>query len=205
MKNRKLGPLFLMLGLALSSARAAAADELAFGNPAPEFTLTDVEGNPRSLSDFDGKYRVLEWTNPDCPFVKKHYDTGNMQALQKEYQTRGVVWLTINSSAPGKQGHYPPEQWRRILAEKGSAATATLLDPDGTVGRLYGAKTTPHMFIVNPEGLLIYSGAIDDIASTDPADVSRSTNYVRTALSEAIAGKAVSITSTKSYGCSVKY
>lgn len=183
-----------------------AAGELAVGEPAPEFTLTDVNGKAHSLSGYMGKHVVLEWTNPDCPFVKKHYGGGNMQALQKEFSTRGVVWLSINSSAVGKQGNYPPEQWRRILDEKGSNADATLLDPLGTVGRLYGAKTTPHMFVINPEGTLIYAGAIDDIASADPADIANSTNYVRMALNESLAGKkSITYPTSKPYGCGVKY
>ena len=201
--------LLLTLGLALAAvpAHAAPAEETepAVGEPAPDFTLTDVNGKAVSLSAFKGKHVVLEWTNPDCPFVKKHYDSGNMQALQKEFAARGVAWLSINSSAPGKQGNYPPKEWLKILAEKGSAADATLLDPRGEVGRLYGAKTTPHMFVVDPKGTLIYAGAIDDIASADPADIAKANNYVRAALNEARTGKPVRAPSTKPYGCSVKY
>ena len=179
--------------------------ELAIGEAAPEFSLTDVEGNSRSLSDFKGQYRVLEWTNHECPFVIKHYGSGNMQELQKTYTDKGIVWLSINSSASGKQGNFTLEKWGEVLRDKQSAATATLLDPDGNVGKLYGAQTTPHMFVIDPQGMLIYQGAIDDVASADPADVAKAKNYVKAALDEAMAGESVSTPSTKSYGCSVKY
>lgn len=179
--------------------------EPAVGEKAPNFKLTDVTGKERSLSDFSGRYVVLEWTNHDCPFVVKHYSTGNMQKLQADYKAKNVVWLTINSSAPGKQGNYSPEKWIEILAEKKSAAMATLLDPDGKVGRLYGAQTTPHMFIIDPAGVLIYQGAIDSIKSTDTDDLEFAENYVRAALDAALSGNAVRESSTKAYGCSVKY
>ena len=148
---------------------------------------------------------VLEWTNPDCPFVKKHYDSSNMQELQKFYTAKGVVWLSINSSAQGKQGNYTPEEWNKIIKEKKAEPTAVLLDPDGKVGKMYDAQTTPHMFRIDQQGLLIYQGAIDDKAGTDPADIPSAVNYVRKALDEAMAGKPVTTPTTKSYGCSVKY
>ncbi len=175
------------------------------GEAAPGFTLTDATGKAHSLADFKGKFVVLEWLNHGCPFVKKHYDGGNMQALQKEFTGKDVVWLSICSSAEGKQGHMTPEQAVEIAKEKGAAPTAVLLDGDGKVGRLYDAKVTPHMFVINPDGLLVYNGAIDSIKSTDSKDVAKATNHVRAALEEAMQGKPVSITTTTPYGCSVKY
>ena len=175
------------------------------GKPAPNFTLKDLSGQSHELSDFKGKYVVLEWVNFGCPFVEKHYGSKNMQKLQKEFVDKGVVWLSICSSAPGKQGNETPDAAKSGLAEFGSAATAYLDDEDGTVGKLYQAKTTPDMFVVNPDGVLIYAGAIDDKPTPDPSTVAGANNYVRAALEEATAGKAVSVPSTKPYGCSVKY
>lgn len=175
------------------------------GQPAPEFALTDSNGKSHKLSDFKGKFVVLEWLNHGCPFVKKHYGSGNMQKLQKEYTGKDVVWLSIVSSAPGKQGHMSPAETNKAKEESGSAATAVLIDEDGTVGRLYDAKTTPHMFVVNPEGVLIYMGAIDSVKSPDPADIAGAKNYVKQALDEAMAGKPVSEPTTTAYGCGVKY
>lgn len=179
--------------------------ETGVGGKAPEFSLKDTHGNTHALSDHLGKLVVLEWNNPDCPFVKKHYEGGNMQNLQKTYTGKDVIWLTVNSSALGKQGNYPPEKLNEITAERQAAPTAVLIDPDGTVGKLYGAKTTPHMFIVDPKGVLIYQGAIDSKPSTSPADIASSENYVSKALDEAMAGGEVSTPSTSPYGCSVKY
>ena len=175
------------------------------GKAAPNFTLKDSNGNDVSLSQFQGKYVVLEWLNHDCPFVKKHYGSGNMQNLQKTYTGKGVTWLSIISSAPEQQGYYEAADINRLNAEKKASPTAILLDPAGTVGKLYGAQTTPHMYIIDPGGVLVYQGAIDDIRSTNPDDVARARNYVSAALDEAMAGKPVSTPSTKSYGCSVKY
>lgn len=175
------------------------------GQPAPEFTLTDSNGQSHNLSDFKGKFVVLEWLNHGCPFVVKHYESGNMQNLQKEYTGKDVVWLSIVSSAPGKQGHMSPGETNKAKQDKGSAATAVLLDEDGTVGRLYNAKVTPELFVINPDGVLVYAGAIDDKKSTDPADVAGAKNYVKQALDEAMAGQAVSEPTTAAYGCSVKY
>ena len=175
------------------------------GQPAPDFTLTDSNGKSHKLSDFKGKFVVLEWLNHGCPFVKKHYGSGNMQKLQKEFTGKDVVWLSIVSSAPGKQGHMSPEETNKAKTESESAATAVLLDEEGTVGRLYEAKTTPHMFVVNPDGVLIYMGAIDSVKSPDPADIAGAKNYVKQALDEAMAGKAVSEPVTTAYGCGVKY
>lgn len=175
------------------------------GEAAPEFTLPDTAGQNHSLSEHKGSYVVLEWINHDCPFVKKHYDSGNMQQLQAEYAEKGVVWYSVASSAPEKQGHYTAEQWNDLSAEKKSAAAAVLLDPNGEVGKLYGAQTTPHMYIIDPNGNLIYQGAIDSKASTNPDDIEGSENYVKKALDEAMSGQPVSNASTKAYGCSVKY
>jgi len=175
------------------------------GQPAPEFTLTDSNGKSHKLSDFKGKFVVLEWLNHGCPFVVKHYSGGNMQALQKEFTGKDVVWLSIASSAPGKQGHMSPEETNKVKEEKGSAATAVLLDENGTVGRLYDAKVTPELYVINPEGTLIYMGAIDDVKSTDAADIAGAKNYVKQALNEAMANKAVSEPTTAAYGCGIKY
>jgi hypothetical protein len=148
---------------------------------------------------------VLEWFNPECPFVKKHYGSGNMQKIQEEFTGKGVVWLSIDSSAPGLEGHLTAEQAEKKIAEWKTKQTALLLDPDGKAGRTYGAKNTPHMFIINPEGKIIYEGAIDSKASANAADIANSTNYVKVALDESLGGKTVTTTTTKPYGCSVKY
>lgn len=195
--------LVLLLGVGLFSQVSHA--DVNTGETAPDFTLNDTNGQAHSLSQYKGKYVVLEWFNHDCPFVKKHYDQGHMQALQREYTDKDVVWLAVNSSAEGKEGYYPADKLNEISQEKGTAATAVFIDADGTVGKLYGAKTTPHMYVISPQGLLIYQGAIDDKASADTADIASSVNYVKAALDEAIAGKAVTQASTKAYGCSVKY
>ncbi len=175
------------------------------GNQAPDFSLPDTYRKTVRLSDFKGKYVVLEWYNPDCPFVGKHYGSGNMQNLQKEFTSKGVVWLTIDSSAPGMQGNYQADQLNQISKKVGAARTALLLDSDGKVGREFGAKTTPDMYIIDPKGVLVYEGAIDNKRSTDIEDVKTATNYVRVALESAMAGKPVKTTTTQPYGCSVKY
>ena len=187
------------LALLVAAGTAFAAPQV--GQPAPEFTLTDSNGKSHNLSDFKGKFVVLEWLNHGCPFVKKHYDGGNMQGLQKEFTGKDVVWLSIVSSAPGKQGHMSPEETNKTKEEKGSAATAILNDEDGTVGKLYDAKVTPELYVINPEGTLIYAGAIDDKKSVEPADVAGAKNYVKQALDEAMAGKPVSEPITEAYGC----
>ncbi len=175
------------------------------GKPAPNFSLKDLSGKEHDLSDLKGKYVVLEWTNFGCPFVKKHYGSENMQKLQKEFVDKGVVWLSICSSAPGKQGNESPDAAKKGLEQYGSVASAYLADEDGKVGKLYNAKTTPEMFIVNPEGVLIYAGAIDDKPTPKPETVAGANNFVKAALNEATSGKPVSVPSTKPYGCSVKY
>lgn len=184
---------------------SAAMAQVKTGEQAPGFLLADVNGNAITLEGFAGKFIVLEWINHDCPFVRKHYDSGNMQELQKEYTKQGVIWLAIASSAPGKQGHYSGEEHKVIAAQKGFSGTALLLDPDGKVGRAYGAKTTPHMFVINPDGKVIYQGAIDDHPSANKADAKTANNYVRAALDAALKGGEVAVGSAAPYGCSVKY
>lgn len=193
----------IFLSAFLSAAGAQA--QVATGDAAPDFTLQDTSGQSRTLSANQGSYVVLEWINHDCPFVKKHYDSGNMQKIQAEETAKGVIWYSIASSAEGKQGYHTAEEWQGLSARKQSAATAVLLDPQGSVGKLYGAQTTPHMYVINPEGKLIYQGAIDSVASANPEDIARSENYVQKALREAESGNSVSNGSTKAYGCSVKY
>lgn len=175
------------------------------GQAAPDFTATDSKGAAHSLSDYRGKIVVLEWTNHDCPYVRKHYGSGNMQALQQHATAQGVVWLSVISSAPGKQGYVDGKEADALTAQRGASPTAVLLDPEGEIGRLYGARTTPHMFIVDGEGTLRYMGGIDSIASSDTADIATATPYVKVALSELAAGKAVSDAVTRPYGCSIKY
>ena len=179
--------------------------QVATNQSAPNFTLTDTNGQKHSLSDYKGKFVVLEWFNPDCPFVKKHYNSGNMQGLQKQYTARGVIWLSIDSSAPGKQGYYQPQALNKIMADKGASPTAVFRDPNGQLGHLYDAQTTPHLFVIDPKGALIYQGAIDDTPSTDVDDVKTAKNYLSAALDAAMNGKPVLVNTTKSYGCSVKY
>jgi len=193
------------LAVAVLAAPAGAVASAVVGEPAPAFTLTDTNGKQHSLSEYQGRFVVLEWINHDCPFVKKHYGSGNMQKLQKKWVDEGVVWLSINSSAPGKQGNYPPDEANQLTAQKNAAPTAVLLDPDGTVGQAYGAKTTPHMFVIDPKGTVVYAGGIDDKPSTDPGDIAGARNHVDHALSEATSGKPVTMASSTPYGCSVKY
>lgn len=172
---------------------------------APDFTLVDSYGTVHKLSDYNGKFVVLEWLNHGCPFVRKHYNSGNMQSLQKKYTAKGVIWLSIISSAPGKQGHCTPEEANEMTAVKNASPTAVLLDGQGVVGKLYGARTTPHMFVIDPERNFIYSGAIDDRPTTDVDDISGATNYVANALDEAMSGKPVTVAAKQPYGCPVKY
>lgn len=175
------------------------------GAPAPDFTLKDASGKEHKLAELRGKYVVLEWTNYGCPFVVKHYSKGNMQALQKEWTGKGVVWLSICSSAPGMQGYYSAADLPAETTKHGFSGTAYLLDEDGTVGRAYEAKTTPHIYVINPEGTLIYQGAIDSIRSTDSDDIAKAENYVTKTLTAALAGQPVDPSTTVPYGCSVKY
>ena len=189
--------------MALSVTPALAAPEV--GKPAPDFTGTDTNGVAHKLSDFKGKPVVLEWTNPECPFVIKHYDSNNMQKLQEKYTGQGVIWLSINSSASGKEGNMTPEESNKYIAEKGAKATARIIDTEGTIGKLYDAKTTPHMFVVDKDGVLVYMGAIDSDSSFKPEAIPGATNYVAAALDALAAGKPVETASTKPYGCGVKY
>jgi peroxiredoxin len=175
------------------------------GDQAPNFTGSDSNGKTQTLSQFRGKYVVLEWHNHDCPYTIKHYESGNMQRLQKEWTAKGVVWFTIISSAPGEQGYVDASQENAYMKKMGADPTAALLDPTGAIGHLYQAKTTPQMFIIDPNGKLIYDGAIDDHPTPDTSDLKISKNYVSAALTEAMAGKAVSTAYTRPYGCSVKY
>src|SRR5947208_3421195 len=197
----------LTLTIVASFAAAAlyAFDPPPVGTAAPDFSLTDAKGETYSPSQYKGKYVVLEWFNPECPFVKKHYGSGNMQKLQQEYTSKGVVWLTIDSNAPGTEGNLTSEQAAQKMADWKTHQTALLLDPEGKAGRAYGAKNTPNMVVINPEGKLIYEGAIDSKATPNPADIPSSTNYVKVALDESLAGKPVTIANTRPYGCSVKY
>jgi peroxiredoxin len=205
MKKLSMPVVALGLASALALAPTPAPAGAVVGEAAPAFSLSDSEGRTHSLADFAGKIVVLEWINYDCPFVDKHYGSGNMQKLQKEYTGQGVIWLSINSSAPGKQGHYPAKEVNALMAERQAAPTAYLLDSDGKVGRLYGAKTTPHMFIVDKAGKVVYAGGIDDKPSTDQADIGTAKNYVSAALDEALAGRPVTEATSAPYGCSVKY
>lgn len=182
--------------LALSAAAQAAA---------PSFELTDVNGQVHTLDQYAGKIVVLEWTNYECPFVKKFYGIGAMQAMQERYTGKDIVWLSVCSSAPGKQGHFSSEEWKRRMKEDGVKATAVLLDEDGKVGRAYGASNTPHIFVINPDGEIVYQGSVDDKRSADPATVAGARNYLAEALDALLAGKPVPVAQTKAYGCSVKY
>jgi cytochrome oxidase Cu insertion factor (SCO1/SenC/PrrC family) len=194
-------------GAALSLAMAAELSPSAatVGQAAPNFTLTGGDGKQHSLADFAGKYVVLEWTNPQCPFVHKFYDSGTMQALQKAETAKGVAWLRINSSAPGLEGYQSVADIAAYVEANKVAATVTLLDPDGKVGHVYGARNTPQMFVIDPKGVLIYAGGIDNKPSADAADIPTATNYVTAALDESMAGKPVSVSKARPYGCSVKY
>ena len=190
---------------ALLLAAVAVALAARTGEAAPDFTATDSHGKSHHLAEYKGKYVVLEWHNQGCPYTKKHYDSGNMQRLQKEWTEKGVVWFTVISSAPGTQGYVTADEENDYVKRINAAPTAVLLDPDGTVGHLYAAKTTPHMYVIDPQGTLVYQGAIDDHPTSDPADISGSKNYVSAALRSAIGGQPIAEATTRPYGCSVKY
>ena len=175
------------------------------GVAAPDFTIADTGGKPVKLADYRGKFVVLEWTNPECPFVRKHYSSQNMQGLQKEWGAKDVVWLTINSTNASHSEYKTPDEMASWMRGQGAAPKATLIDGTSATARAYAAKNTPHMFVIDPMGKIIYDGAIDDKRSTNPADVKGANNYVRAALTEATAGKPVSIASTTPYGCTMKY
>lgn len=190
--------------IALLVLFSLSAFALETGQPAPDFTLKGIKGEMK-LSDLKGKLVVLEWLNHGCPFVRKHYDTGNMQALQKKFSDKGIVWYSVVSSAPGKQGYADEKGAQKERAENKSNATDILLDPTGKVGKLYGAKTTPHMYIIDKNGVLVYQGAIDDKADTDHNSIASAKNYVTNALDEVMTGKKVTAHTTRAYGCAVKY
>ena len=192
-----------LLAAFLFAAGSAIAGSV--GQPAPEFTLNDLSGKSVKLSDYRGSYVVLEWVNPECPYVEKHYGSANMQGLQKDYTAQKVVWLSINSTREGHSEYYPPLKMAGWMKQMNAAPSATLLDPTGKVGRAYEARTTPHMYIIDPKGQLVYAGGIDDKRSTRQADVKTAKNYVRAAMGEALAGKPISAASTSPYGCSIKY
>jgi peroxiredoxin len=193
----------LLTTLALCPPMAFA--NVAAGQSAPEFTLTDIQGKPQKLSAYKGKYVVLEWFNSECPFVQKHYESGNMQSLQKRYGEMGVIWLTINSTSTDSSNYRDPARSQQIVKEWKINSAALMLDTDGTVGHAYGARTTPHLWVIDPNGKVIYTGGIDDKATFRADDVKTAKNFVAVALDESMSGKAVSVPSAAPYGCSVKY
>jgi peroxiredoxin len=196
---------FSLLAAAFLLSAASLAQAVQVGQAAPEFRAVDLQGQERSLAEFRGKIVVLEWNNPGCPFVQKHYNSGNMQKLQKDFTGRGVIWLTINSTNPNHPDYQSTSAQSAWNAERHVASTDYLADPTGQVGRLYGAKTTPHMFVVDAHGVLVYAGGIDDRRSTDLADAASAHNYVSAALGDLLAGHEVSVANAPPYGCSVKF
>jgi len=209
LKNLLVSALLACSATSTTALAGITADEAfgpaAVGQPAPDFTLTDINGKSVNLKHFRKKYVVLEWINDGCPFVKKHYNSGNMQSLQEEFTKKGVVWIQVSSSASGMQGNHTSEEWKDILKKWNAHPTDLVLDPDGKVGHMYGAKTTPDMYVIGKDGTLLYAGAIDDKPDTDKESIKTAKNYVREALEEVMAGKSVATTTTKPYGCSVKY
>ena len=202
MLRRTLVTTVALAGLCLAANLHAAP---AVGQQAPDFTLTDTNGKTVRLSDFKGKLVVLEWFNPGCPYVRKHYNSANMQGTQKETGAKGVVWLAINSTENTSYDYLAPAQLASWVTQQKAAPTQTLMDEEGTVGKAYGARTTPHMYIVNPQGTLIYAGGIDSIASSRPDDIKTAVNYVKQGVREALAGQPLSNATTRPYGCSIKY
>lgn len=194
----------LHIGLVVLLA-ASGALAVKVGDPAPDFTATDSNDKSHHLAEYKGKFVVLEWHNQGCPYTRKHYESGNMQRLQREWTSKGVVWFTVISSAPGTQGYVNAREENEYVKKLNATPTAVLLDPDGGLGHLYAAKTTPHMYVIDPNGVLIYNGAIDDHPTPDQSDIPKSKNYVSAALQEAMSGKRVSDPTTRPYGCSVKY
>jgi peroxiredoxin len=200
---RKLGLAWTGAVIAMLACSNASATRV--GERAPDFTATDSNGQTHKLSQYDGKFVVLEWHNRGCPYTQKHYESGNMQRLQHEWTQRGVIWFTVISSAPGKQGYVTASDENAYVKQISAAPTAVLLDPTGALGHLYDAKTTPQMFVISPEGVLLYDGAIDDRPTTDPGDIAGAKNYLSLALGEAMSGKPVTTATSRPYGCSVKY
>lgn len=206
MKTKLISSLFRSLVVSAGLVAAGFLHAATVGQPAPAFTLADLDGTSHNLSDFMGKTVVLEWVNPECPFVVKHYEkSGNLPALQKSATAGGVIWLLINSAAPGKQGDFDAVKAKAWMEKNSAAATAYLRDADGKVGKAYDAKTTPQMYVINAEGVLVYIGAIDSIRSTNAADIEKAENYVKAALASVKAGEPVATPVTQPYGCSVKY
>lgn len=198
--------ILIAIGFVASAPSVVAqTNEAAVGEPAPNFTLKDLDGETHALSDYEGDYVVLEWLNFECPFVGKHYGSGNMQTLQETYTEKGVVWLSIVSSAPGMQGYFPPEEMKAQNEKRGGNQTTILMDTAGKVGKTYGATVTPHMYVISPKGELLYRGGIDDKPTTDEADIEPATNYVVKALSAAMSGEEVDPKQAQPYGCTIKY
>ena len=200
--KRSLSSLVAMLALCAAGLAQAQA---VVGQPAPAFSATDTAGRPVSLAAFQGKYVVMEWLNPGCPFVRKHYNSANMPGLQKEFTAKNVVWLSVNSTEKAASDYLAPAQLAAWMKEKSAASTATLMDEEGRIGKAYGARTTPHMYIVNPQGTLVYAGGIDSTPSARVDDIKTATNFVRQGLNEALAGKQVSTATAQPYGCTIKY
>jgi peroxiredoxin len=203
MLRRQTLAFFVFIGMLVTASFSFAAAVV--GQASPEFILTDTSGKTVRLSDFKGKHVVLEWNNPGCPFVRKHYNTANMQTLQKEAVGKGVVWLAVNSTEKTHTDYMTPQALAKWMAEQKATPTATLMDESGDVGKAYGARTTPHMYVVNPQGVLVYAGGIDSVPSANVDDIKTATNYVRQTMNEVLAGKPVSSPTTRPYGCSVKY
>jgi peroxiredoxin len=197
--------LFALAACLLAPVATPAFAAVEPGKPAPDFSVTDYKGQPFKLSDHKGKVVVLEWTNHQCPFVVKHYETGNMQKVQKDAAEKGVAWVSIVSSAPGKQGNVTPEEAQKIVTDVGATITTKILDTDGTVGKLYGASTTPQMVVIDKDGNVAYYGAIDDDSSANPEAVKTAKNHVTAAIDDLVAGRAVATAQTQPYGCGVKY
>lgn len=193
------------VGAALLLLQSAALATVTVGESAPAFSVADSNGETRSLADFQGRVVVLEWTNHECPFVGKHYDSGNMQMLQRTFTEQGVVWLSVISSAPGEQGYVEAAEANALTTNRNASPTAVLLDTSGDLGRAYGARTTPHMYIIDKSGTLVYMGGIDSIRSARTADVAKATPYVKDGLEQVLAGEPVSNPVTRPYGCTVKY
>lgn len=203
--NKRLIALSALAAAGVALPLAASAQAATVGQPAPAFEVKDASGKTVKLADFKGKHVVLEWTNPGCPFVVKHYGAQNMQALQKDAAAKNVVWLAVSSTAPGQTDYLAPGALAAKYQAWGAAPAAMLMDDNGAVGKAYGAKTTPHMYVIDPKGTLVFAGGIDDKRSANPADIPGAKNFVKAALAESLAGKPVSTPTATPYGCSVKY
>jgi AhpC/TSA family len=195
----------LLVALSLATLSATVLANAVVGQAAPAFSALDATGRSVKLADFKGKHVVLEWVNPGCPYVRKHYGAQNMQATQRGATAKGVVWLAVNSTEAGHGDYLPPARMAAWMKAQGAAATATLMDEDGKLGRAYGARTTPHLFVIDPKGQLVYAGAIDSQPSANPADIATATNHVNQALADSLAGRPVSTAATRAYGCTIKY